>query len=363
MRPNWKTLAGIGVSTFFIWWVLRGEDPGEIVRQVSLANPWYFAASVVVGTTGYFVRALRWHVLLQPVAPRTRFRSRFEAIFIGFAVNNVFPARLGELARPLALNRVEPVTVSGALGSLVVERFLDSIVLVTFFFAPMLLPSFPGAAALLGGAVGAVLQTTIGMLAAFLAGLVALLVFPGLLLRLARSASRRLLPGRRGPRAVGALESFLDALRVLRDPRLLTSAVGWSFGFWLWHGWSFWLGMKAFGIELGLDAALFTAAVVGFAVAIPSAPGFFGTFQLGADVALNGVYGASASSTLAFAFGYHLGGFVPVTLLGLYYASRMGFSVVELRGRGAAPPPPAGSGAHPPAGGKSGRDFEVPHRG
>ena len=330
MRLSWKAVVGIGVSAFFIWWVLRGEDPGQIVEQISRANPWYFLASILVGTAGYFIRALRWNVLLQPVSPDTRLRSRFAAICIGFAVNNVFPARLGELARPLALSRAEPVTVSGAFGSLVVERFLDSIVLVTLFLVPMALPSFPGAEDFLAGAVGAILKATFVMLAIFLVGLIALLVFPEPLVRLAEKLCGRL-PGPVGEKLVGALESFLHALKVVRHPRLLTEAIVWSYGFWLWHGWSFWLGLKAFGIDLGFEAALFTTAVVGFAVAIPAAPGFFGTFQLGADLALNGVYGAAAPATLAFAFGYHLGGFFPVTIIGFYYAWRMGFSVSDVR--------------------------------
>ena len=90
---------------------------------------------------------------------------------------------------------------------------------------------------------------------------------------------------------VRALESFLQALKVLRHPVLLIKAVVWSYVFWLWHGLSFWLGFKAFGIDVGFAAAVFTEAVVGFAVAIPAAPGFFGTFQAGADFALSGVYG------------------------------------------------------------------------
>ena len=334
MRLSWKAVVGVGVSAFFIWWVLRGEDPGQIVEQISQANPWYFLASILVGTAGYFIRALRWNVLLQPVSPDTRLRSRFSAICIGFAVNNVFPARLGELARPFALSRVEPVTVSGAFGSLVVERFLDSIVLATLFLVPMALPSFPGTEDLLAGAVGAVLKATFVMLAVFLVGLIALLVFPEPLVRLAEKMCGRL-PGPVGQRLVGAFESFLLALKVLRHPRLLTEAILWSFGFWLWHSWSFWLGMKAFGIDVGFDAAIFTAALVGFAVAIPAAPGFFGTFQLGADLALNGVYGVAAPATLAFAFGYHLGGFFPVTIIGFYYAWRIGFSVSDVRGSGA----------------------------
>ena len=130
---------------------------------------------------------------------------------------------------------------------------------------------------------------------------------------------------------VTALESFLRALKVLRDPLLLTQAVVWSYAFWLWHGLSFWLGFKAFGIDVGFAAAVFTEAVVGFAVAIPAAPGFFGTFQLGADLALSGVYAVAEPSALAFAFGYHLGGFFPITIIGLYYAWSIGFSVKDMR--------------------------------
>ena len=338
---GWKSALGIGVSAFFIWWVLRGEDPGEIIAQVSQANPWYFLASMFVGTAGYLVRALRWKVLLHPLKPDTALRSRFAGISIGFAVNNIFPARLGELARAVALTRVEPITVSGSFGSLVVERFLDAIVLVTLFLLPMALPSFPGAEGLLSGAFGGMLSGTFGLLAIFLAGLVGLLIFPEPIVRLAERFFVRL-PGGWGPRMVGALESFLRALMVLRHPVLLIKAVAWSYAFWLWHGLSFWLGFKAFGIDLGFAAAVFTEAVVGFAVAIPAAPGFFGTFQLGADLALSGVYGVAEPSALAFAFGYHLGGFFPITIIGLYYAWSIGFSVRDVRAGGSGLVPESG---------------------
>ena len=140
MRVRWKAVVGVSVSAFLIWWVLRGEDPREIVAQVSSANPWYFAAAILVGTAGFLVRALRWKVLLHPLKADTRLHSRFASVSIGFAVNNVLPARLGEFARALALSAVEPIPVSGTFGSLVVERFLDSIVLLSFFLVPMALP-------------------------------------------------------------------------------------------------------------------------------------------------------------------------------------------------------------------------------
>jgi hypothetical protein len=128
---------------------------------------------------------------------------------------------------------------------------------------------------------------------------------------------------------VDALEAFLQGLTVVQSPRLLALALLWSFGFWCWQSFAFWLGFLAYGIHLPYSAALFVNAMVAFAVAVPSSPGFFGTFHAGAAVGLE-VFGVAQGPTLAFAFGFHFGGFVPVTLIGLYYAWRMGMSLSEV---------------------------------
>jgi uncharacterized membrane protein YbhN (UPF0104 family) len=125
------------------------------------------------------------------------------------------------------------------------------------------------------------------------------------------------------------MEAFLEGLRVLQNPRLFALAVLWSLGVWAWHASSFWVAFRAFGIDLGYDSALFVNAIVAFAVGVPAAPGFFGTFHAGARMGL-GVYGVPAASTLAFAFGFHLGGFFPITFIGLYYAWKLGFSFREV---------------------------------
>ena len=85
----------------------------------------------------------------------------------------------------------------------------------------------------------------------------------------------------------------------------------------------------AYGIHVSYSAALFVNAIVGFAVGVPAAPGFFGTFHAGARMGLS-VYGVPPASTLAFAFGFHLGGFFPVTFIGLYYAWRLGLSLKDV---------------------------------
>jgi hypothetical protein len=225
------------------------------------------------------------------------------------------------------MSRLEPVSASAAVGSIVVERVLDAVAVFGLAAVAVLHPSFPLDEV---RGLGALLPTASAVMALGLAALILLLVFPGAIVGYARRLVPAL-PGRSGHLLVEVLEAFLTGFRSLRSPRLLAAGILWSFAFWGWNAVSFLLAFRAFGIQEGYGAALFVQAVIALGVAIPAAPGYFGTFHAAAVVALHEVYGVAEGATLAFAFGYHLGGFVPVTLLGLWYAWRLGLTLVELR--------------------------------
>ncbi len=330
MRKHWgKTLVGLAVTVLALWYVLRGEDFGAIWEQIRQGNLLLLVAAVAIATFGFLIRALRWRVLLEPVQADTRLRSRFAAVSIGFMANNVLPARVGEFARAYSLGRLEPLSVSAAFGSLVVERFLDGIVLLLLLVIPVLTPGFPSTEALSQGIGALALRAGLAAVVAVTLGLVLMAVWPRAFVRGAERVAHYL-PRSLARPLVDSLEAFLGSIQVLRSPRLLSLAFAWTLGFWLWHGLSFWLGMMAFGIDTGLVSAFFTEAVVGFGVAIPSAPGFFGTFHASAEFALSTVYGVDTANSLAFAFGYHFGGWIPITVIGLYYAWRLGLSLGEV---------------------------------
>lgn len=329
MKHAGKALFGVAVTVVLLWWALRGVAIGEVVDQIRQGDPLLLLAAVAVATFGFVIRAMRWKVLLTPVCPDTSFRSRMAAVSIGFMANNVLPARVGEFARAYAFSRMEPVSAGAAFGSLVVERFLDGVVLLLLLVIPPLTPGFPASGALSSGLGALILRGGLVAVAVVLVGVVVMVRWPDAFVRtgervashLPRSAARPL---------VGVLESLLEAMGVLRSPRLLALGFLWTVGFWLFHGISFWLGMLAFGIDTGLISAWFTEAVVGFGVAIPSAPGFVGTFHASADFALSEVYGVDEARSLAFAFGYHFAGWVPITLIGFWYAWRLGLSLGEV---------------------------------
>jgi glycosyltransferase 2 family protein len=329
MRWDWKAVVGILISALLIWWVLRGVDLSEVWLEIRHARWGYLLAAVAVATSGFVVRAMRWKLLLHPIRAGTSFRRRFAAVNIGFAANNLLPARVGEFARAWSISRLEPVSTSGALGSLVVERFLDAVAVFSLLAVALLHPSFPADVTVAGRSLGDFVLVLAGILVVLLVTVLLLLLLPDLFLGVAERVGRRL-PGRAGPTLVAGLRSFLEGFASLRSPTLLFGALAWSFAFWAWNAVSFWLGFLAFGIEVGYVGALFVQGVVALGVAIPSAPGFFGTFHAAAVVGLQEVYGVASGATLAFAFGYHLGGFIPVTVLGLWYAAHLGMTLREI---------------------------------
>lgn len=329
-RIPWKALLGVGVTVFFLWWVFRGEDLGAVARAVMEGDPLLLLAAVAVATSGFLLRALRWEILLRPLGAETSLRSRFAAVNIHFAANNVLPARVGEFARAYAVSRLERVSMSGAFGSVVVERLLDAVTLLSFLALALLSPGFPENPTVGGRDLGAVLHGLLWVVAAALAVLVLLVLWPKRTVRGVERVSV-LLPSGVRRRVVDAMEAFLEGLGALRSVSLLVRALVWSAAIWLWYAFSFWLAFRAYGIEAGFVAAVFVQVVVGIFVFLPSSPGFLGPFQAAVKVALTEVFGVASTPTLALAFGYHIAAWIPVTAIGGWYAWRLGFSLSEVR--------------------------------
>ncbi len=105
--------------------------------------------------------------------------------------------------------------------------------------------------------------------------------------------------------------------------------MAWSVAHWMVNALGFWFAFRAFGMDLNYTAALFFQSVVAIAVSVPSAPGYFGPFEAAATVVLSRMWGAPVDRASALAIGFHVATFIPITLIGLYYARAIGFSLRE----------------------------------
>jgi glycosyltransferase 2 family protein len=332
--PPWlRALAGVVLSVLLLAWVLRDVSLTEVARQIRGADPFLLGAAIVVSMGGFLYRAQRWRILLRPVNVDVPFHAAFGATMIGFAANNLLPARVGELARAYALGRSGAVSSSAALGALVLERLLDGVVLLALLFAVMAAPGFPLTTGIdpRGAALLALLVFTGALVALRLA-----ISRPRWLVRAAERASRLLLPLplRMRARLARVMGAFIEGTAAMRDPRLFAISAVWAVGQWVFLAFSFLLAFLAFGIhEPGFQGAIFLQSLVSLAAAVPSSPGFFGPFEAAARLGLE-VWNIPAEQAVSFAIGFHLAGFVPVSVVGLIYAWQMGMGVGEVRRAG-----------------------------
>jgi uncharacterized membrane protein YbhN (UPF0104 family) len=163
-------------------------------------------------------------------------------------------------------------------------------------------------------------------------GLIVLAAFPERSLRVGDAIAERILPAGIRRHVLDALHAFVSGLGALRDPWLLAQSLAWVVFQWLFLGISFYLALLAFGIrEPGYAGALFLQSFVSIAVALPSAPGFWGPFELASKYGLD-LWGVDESRSVAFALSFHVGGWLSVTAVGLYYIFKLKLSWSELRG-------------------------------
>jgi uncharacterized protein (TIRG00374 family) len=222
-----------------------------------------------------------------------------------------------------------------------VDRAFDAIVVLLLMLLAMLDPRFAiGAGADSRAKVTAAAVTGAIGLGVVVAVLYAIVFFPARLLALYELVARRVAP-RFESRGRAMLESFAQGLGVLRHPGRFVAVFLWTLAHWLLNAVAFWLGFRAVGIDAPFSAALLTQGIIAIGVALPSAPGFFGVFEVAARLGLE-LYGVPGNAALSWALGFHVLTFIPITLIGAVYFARLG---LHMRDIGAAGEPGSGGGA------------------
>ena len=329
MRPGWRAALGAVLSAALIYWTLHGISPAEVAHRLSHADALLFGAATFCATAIFALRAVRWKTILEPVAGALPLGVLWRATAIGMMVNNVVPARAGEIARAYALTREAPVPFATSLASLAVDRLFDAIVLVLLAAFAVLDPALSSSDTIVGRPLSSFAAGAGSVVVVLLAGLYALVFFPTQLLRLFELFARRVSPAveERGRRV---LQTFINGLSVLRKPGRFAAVFGWTVAHWLVNAIGFWLSFKAVGIGAPFSAALFLQAFIALGTAVPALPGFFGVFEYMSVQGL-GVYGVDQQQAATWAIGYHLFSFIPITLIGAWYFTRLGVRFRDLQ--------------------------------
>lgn len=300
------------------------------------------AALAAVAAT-YVTRAVRWQYLLRPIGP-ARFRTAFRTTVIGFAVSAVLPVRVGEVLRPYLLARREGLSATATFATIVLERLLDTI-MVLLLLASFVLLFDPGMTAVSPAMYGAIKVGGLGVGALSLAALAAIRYLSGHPARLDGLLAfvERRVPAGAALRMAALVRAFVEGLAVVRTPGRLLAALVLSLPLWLSIATSVWLVPVAFGIAMPFTGSFLLLALLVVGVAVPTpggVGGFHEAFRIGATV----FFGAPNDKAVGAAILLHAVSFLPVTVVGLLFMMQEGLNLERAR-RMAGSGPDEGTGA------------------
>ena len=322
MKHFVRLAVSLGLSAVFLWIAVRGVSWVETSAALRAARIVYLPPIFIIAVVSLYFRALRWGVLLRPLA-RVERRSLFSATAIGFAANMLLPLRAGEVIRPWLLARKEGLTLAPLLATVAVERLFDMATLLLFFGVATLTLPLPPEWKHYG-------WVFLGTFVVFLGVLIALQSAPGRTVALLEGVLRPLPPAISGP-VVRAVHQFADGLASLKSASAVGLAVVYSLAVWLTLAVTFGLGLAALDLPVPLvRGALSMTTIVAIAVSIPGGPGFIGMFQVGCEVGL-GVYGVGKSLAFSYSVLVHVLQFASNVLLGLYFFLTENVSLKEIR--------------------------------
>jgi uncharacterized protein (TIRG00374 family) len=124
-----------GLGIFFAWLSFKNLDNEKIAQiKVSFRNArlWLVFPVFVVLFISHLVRALRWKLLMEPLSYNPSTANTFFAVMIGYLVNIGVP-RLGEIVKCTVLSRAEKIPADKLIGTMILERLIDTISLLTVF--------------------------------------------------------------------------------------------------------------------------------------------------------------------------------------------------------------------------------------
>lgn len=313
------------LTVFFLWLFLRNADLQQVGRILRAASWQWVIVGFAANLTALILRTVRWRIILDPDDPPPFFATFF-ANTVGYMFSIILPIRAADVARPALLARRTSHRFSGALATVLTERVLDLMSILTLFviFSFLRWNEFSHDASIArwfyivrAGAIASVIMLlALGFL------IVGLLFFRDTIRRMHEFLGR-MLPERFRNAWMNFFDSFAETIKITRNRKVLLQVLCCTAGIWLSLTSQFWFATKAVHQPLPFDASFFVTGVTTVGLAIPT-PGGIGGFHKACQLVLTRFYQFSVDASVAVAVLFHVIGTLPVLTLGVILFAREG---------------------------------------
>lgn len=315
------TLIGLTISGVLIYFSLRGIDFGLFGAGLKGANYLYVLAAAITVILLMW-GSWRWGGILEPIKKVDQ-KTLFPISCVGYMAIAVFPFRIGELIRPVLINRKVPaIPLVSGFSSVIVERIFDALVLTIILLASIAVLPLPQ---------WLVVSTIIVLAGSFILLIIMILIaFNTEKSIKLLSPLFHLLPEKFHKRGIKLIQDLSNGFKVISTVKRFTLVMFQSIAVWIIAAATIYLLFKALNLTLPVTAIIVTLSLNGLGVMLPAAPGFVGNFEFSVILALS-IFDVSKSNALVFAVIYHVLGIGLNILLGLVFLPFTNFSVKHLK--------------------------------
>jgi len=228
---------------------------------------------------------------------------------IGFLFVWILPARLGEVARPYLLQQNSRVGLSPAMGSVVLERLIDSSFLVLLLALCLPALRLPGL----------ILSAFKGFVFILVAAVIVLLLgsLPKFRERIFQVFSK-VLPESWSVFLTRIADTFYSGMQAVTNFKRLLSILALTSVIWGSGLGAFLVLFHSMDLQLGLLAGTTVLVLTCLGIALPAAPGFIGNYHYACIVAM-GLFGVAKDTALAYAILIHFLTMLVLVAMGLFF--------------------------------------------
>jgi len=341
-------ILGLAVSILALYLAFRNVPFDDLIIYFESINYAWIPPAVVVILLSFALRAYRWKIILES-AGNIRFWQSFHPLMIGFMINCILPGRVGEVARPVILQRKENIPFSTGLATVAAERVFDvgmliilfAVLLATIQIDPNLDIVF-GKYHLNRTTLVAVGKGTFELLLLLIAG-IALVVFnktrkalksfitwiPEMFFFIGPSLKKTIQKKICGP-LVGFVENLATGFTLVKYPMKICACLLLSVLIWGLAAFSYYLvSLGCPGIELSFIEITATMVILCFFIALPSVPGYWGIWEAGGVFALL-LFGVPSKDAAGYTLANHAIQIIPVIFVGLISAMVTSVNILQV---------------------------------
>lgn len=129
-----KTVLPLSIGLLFIYLSYQSttaEERHKIITSIQNADYRFVFLSVFFAVLSHFSRAYRWQYLLKPLGYQPQLINSLFTVMVAYLANLGIP-RSGEILRATALSNYEKFTFEKVFGTVVAERAIDLLLLLSF---------------------------------------------------------------------------------------------------------------------------------------------------------------------------------------------------------------------------------------